>query len=129
MSMDYELAKQLKDAGFPQKERMAYWMKHDGEDPFVIHPGLFNRTVQSYRDGYPLSEVVAAPTLEELIEACGTDFMLTNECGIWEAWSNIGAKRTYPARLGETGAEHECKGSTPTEAVANLYLALKQKHD
>jgi hypothetical protein len=51
--MHYELAKELKDAGFPQKH-------HYDE--------------QGRRNDFCEPEVVSNPTLEELIEACGEDF-------------------------------------------------------
>jgi hypothetical protein len=51
--MDYELAKQLKDAGFPQ----------EGDRPGDMVSG-----------GDVLGERVYYPTLSELIEACGMDF-------------------------------------------------------
>jgi hypothetical protein len=55
--MDYELAKQLIDAGFPKKT--------DGPDGFFVHAkGQF-------------AAVANPPTLEELIEACGKPFRWT----------------------------------------------------
>lgn len=99
--MNYELAKKLKDAGFPQ-------------------------------DGYPRGDMVVddivceqcndrhhayAPTLEELIEACGIEFGSLTLLGEdakyrWYADNREGV-RYY--------------GATPLEAVANLYLALNIK--
>lgn len=60
---------------------------------------------------------VNIPTLEELIEACGDKFStLTNRAGnpYWRAW-------------GITG--EDVQGSTPEEAVANLYLELNKKNE
>lgn len=64
------------------------------------------------------------PTLSELIDACGEDFMLTNECGRWEAWKE---SNNSTIRMGECGAKYECSGATPEEAVANLWLAINKK--
>ena len=60
--MEYKLAKQLKDAGFPQKAKSEYplYMCEDDKEPLQI------------------------PTLSELIEACGDRFTsLQLEDGTW----------------------------------------------
>lgn len=108
--MTYEKAKELKDAGFPQGKTLAI-----PKDSGILDS-----------DGtlYLPKEPVYIPTLSELIEACGEDFMLTNECGQWEAWSGSVSSMV---RMGESGAKYECTGSTPEEAVANLWLALNRK--
>lgn len=55
------------------------------------------------------------PILEELIDACGDDFKwLQKGDGWWEC-------------CGETESFDNETGSTPTEAVANLWLALNSK--
>lgn len=101
--MKYELAKQLKDTGFPQ----------DRDNP---------------RDGAYVFETpestawVYAPTLSELIEACGDKFssiQLDNrlpdaKLGKWRASSSWGARYII------------FKGSTPEESVAKLWLALNK---
>lgn len=97
--MNYELAKELKEAGFEQKK--ASHLPHiDNEGPFCCVEGCN----------------VYAPTLSELIEACGERFSQlvapTKTIGkIWVA-SGFGWK--------EEG------GSTPEEAVARLWLALNK---
>lgn len=101
--MDYELAKKLKDAGFPQHERLG-----------IGHGDIFI-------DGkYGLMYV---PTLSELIDACGKGLgylaPFRDLDGKIVSW---GAKNFY----GETQfVEHH--GSTPSEAVANLWLAINNK--
>lgn len=125
--MNYELAKALKDAGFPQKQEMAYWMKHDAEEPFAIHPQWDNRTVQSYREGYPLSEVVAAPTLEELIEACGDKLYTIKKV-------HRGGERGWIAgKDAEQTAQYVRWdimefGPTINIALTNLWLTLNKKN-
>lgn len=52
--MNYELAKQLKDAGFPQVIDFRSGEFHDGD------------------------EEISNPSLSELIEACGDNFELSN---------------------------------------------------
>lgn len=107
--MDYELAKELKDAGFPFRE----W----GFGPMTTPMFIFNDSAQRY----------ACPILKELIEACGSMFVLhspssldVNEeyyqhpATVWTAYSQ--KRRTIYGT-----------GLTPDEAVARLWLATKQK--
>ena len=107
--MNYQRAKELKEARFPQ------------DNPRFIRGHYTSNADRTYG-----AERVYFPTLEELIEACGEEFMLTNECGKWEAWSNVGG-RLRGVRMGEGGAVHEIEGDTHTEAVAKLWLALNKK--
>ncbi len=84
--MNYELAKKLKDAGFPG---------------IIIQ----QEHIESY------------PTLTELIEACGLKNMLLMKSGnLHQAFDD---DNTFCMNQGE--------GSTPEEAVANLWLALNSK--
>lgn len=102
--MTYELAKQLKDAGFPQ-------------------------------NGTPLNMVNYAD-LSELIEACGDDFRNLEKHD--EEEINMAAILDIDSRWTAYGTEKERNdkrlalipnyfGSTPEEAVANLWLALNKK--
>jgi len=71
--MEYSLAKQLKEAGFPQKCKYAFyryeftgWNNEKGIDVFEKNP---------YEGDYQVYEHLAdRPTLDELIEECGEDF-------------------------------------------------------
>jgi hypothetical protein len=108
--MTYELAKQLKDAGFPQGvEEGAYFIYNDGKRL----EGAF-KTERS-------AEISKVPTLSELIEACGFNFLSLNRSanGEWRAYSNTEA----------SAAVNNIKrvfGSTPEEAVARLWLDNSQ---
>lgn len=95
----YELAKKLKDAGFPKD--YTEWNDHDEE--------LLEKTWYMYGKGY-------SPTLSELIEVCGgtSVFRLTRDTE-WEACVD-------PITGWVSG-----NGSTPEEAVANLWLELNKK--
>lgn len=123
--MNYELAKELKDAGFPQEGKGTYWPDNpDGE-----------------------GDTAYAPTLEELIEAVMSDFTARN------TWQNMGhlhffelapnintqgliddigktsewrATHSYGADLDNIEWSENKFGSTPTEAVARLWLALNK---
>ncbi len=101
--MNYETAKKLKDAGYPQGMG-----KGD-----IVNDGVF------YEDGTGLHlDNAYAPTLLELIKACGQPFMLQSHDGdVWQAFHD-----THTITGEEVG-----EGSTPEIAVANLYLALNTK--
>lgn len=102
--MNYELAKELKDAGFPQyerdTEREGYFVKDENDN-----------------DAY-------APTLEELIEACvDGEHEVRLIWSFKEKWCASQEGLTFPNGKFEMGVEiFDCP--TPEEAVANLYLAL-----
>lgn len=113
--MNYELAKKLKNAGFPYTEK-TYQV--------VYPPGVIQKP-GSYI-GAGMSEVidqgqVRIPTLSELIEACGLEFKLLEYDPI-----QIDLDLRWMALPNPTSTHGEY-GSTPEEAVANLYLALNKK--
>lgn len=102
--MNYELAKELKEAGFPQPFLDKKGIAHGA----LLYPG------NPYAYGMEDKQVYA-PTLEELIEACGERF------GTLERTS-IGVFGAY--KKGDMMVNGV--GSTPTEAVARLWLALNR---
>lgn len=97
--MNYELALELKKAGFPQRSR----------ETVVEHIDI---------DGNNHVDPVSVPTLSELIEACGEEFYAleaTHIDGIgWKAYADA------PNNTITTGKTH-------SEAVARLWLALHAK--
>lgn len=104
--MNYELAKQLKDAGFQQK----------GSNGF---PGIMNI------DG---DQELYYPSLEELIEACGDKFDRL------ERWDDT-EWRVYMTEEAFANSDNECSvveccgydtGLTPEQAVARLWLNLNE---
>jgi len=118
--MNYELAKQLKEAGLE------------------LNPNNGNNVyINSEFTRYPYSlsakdEILYIPTLEELIEACGDDFEyleLMNEPEIGEWWRAYPTEDTYYKKMkgecyiGCCGYE---TGDTPSEAVARLWLELNE---
>lgn len=92
--ISYDLAKKLEEAGFPQ----------GGNGRWIGPPSAL---VLRSRDR------VYVPTLEELIRACGGHFGALSRNG-----NNIGWYAFNYAN------DISCNGSTPTEAVARLWLAL-----
>ena len=109
--MNYELAKQLKDAGFPQ-----FVGEFEGSIIEDINAPEGEEPISCYH-----------PTLSELIESCGDEFE-----SLERKWHRMEQKSTWIA----FGIEQEPwssrsnahgEGNTPEEAVANLYLALNKK--
>ena len=105
--MNYELAKKLEKAGFPQK-------RDEGGSQFdYIDIDGIRGNLDAPVDYY-------VPSLEELIDACGDKFHAlfvdkTTEGIVFCADSFI------------TVSAETLTGKTPSEAVANLYLALNKK--
>jgi hypothetical protein len=93
--MEYELAKQLKDAGWPQNRHDGNWAWPKQSDPTLT----------------AAQERCAIPNLEELVDACGDNLgSLNNMPTGWTAFYRS-SQKFYD-------------GSTPTEAVARLWLWL-----
>lgn len=110
----YELAKKLKEAGFPQKNHEMKcsccwfeWYDEDSED----HE-LWNSNEIELSENY-----VYVPTLSELIEACGDDF------GGLERRSDV---MFVAIEYFEKGNIYFVE-KTPEEAVAKLWLELNNK--
>lgn len=116
--MNYALAKELKDAGFPTKP-LGLWITKDNSEPHLlpknIQPGDIIAT--DYKD-----HAVYVPTLSELIEACGKDFASLE----FHPNDETGPRWWTASHL--SSGMIETMGDTPEEAVARLWLALnKQK--
>jgi hypothetical protein len=93
--IDNELAKELKQAGFPQ----------------TIHHNA--RGVVDYleTDANGRTHIVSVPTLEELIEECGAAFDSVERV-------------SYAPFLARGREIVQATGQTPIEAVARLWLTL-----
>ena len=104
--MPYELAKKLKQAGFPQHGR-----SHNDNGSIAM---------LTRDDNDKAAHAMYVPTLEELINACDA---LVEGCvflsGHKDQWSAIDGQDGFGIYGGD--------GQTPTEAVARLWLALKSK--
>ena len=115
--MHYELWKELKDAGFPQKSgryisetgRHGGWSSDKGIEEFDDKIG-----------GYEHWAYI--PTLEELIEACGEDFQrVENTKPMHDRWRAYSWDQAY----GDIDDFHY--GESPAEAIARLWLHLNKK--
>lgn len=94
--MNYELAKELKEARFPQT---------------VGHEKVFHTYAHFIGGPADDEELYPQPTLSELIEACGDGFWTLSRSSV-DSW------------IATDGVIRDCVGATPEEAVARLWLAL-----
>ncbi len=97
--MNYKLAKQLKNAGFPQKEGLGGYIFEDGH--ISIFSGFASHAIN--------------PTLEDLIDACEDRFH--GLIHLPEEWLALSNDVVPMERL----------GSTAKIAIARLWLALNKK--
>lgn len=96
--IDYELAKKLKEAGFPQK--------------------LHDKEICCTQEGIGCHCEPYKPTLSELIEACGDGFQSVKHfAGRWFIYMPNEQMTEFKER----------QFPTLMEAVANLWLALNNK--
>jgi hypothetical protein len=109
--MNYELAKQLKDAGFPQ--RLAIGDKYSLDDARIPKQSFVVENLSEDAKTWADART-KIPTLEELIEACGSGLYILqrNTNGTWRC-------------VGAIAAGPQSDFPTPDEAVAHLYLALR----
>lgn len=99
--MTYELAKELKDAGYPQP------IQPTGGGKYM---GLYNA------NGNVEGAEAYIPTISQLIEACGSEhFLLCRD-------PNTGDKPWYARTMTARG-----DGVTAEETVGHLWLALNKK--
>ena len=117
--MNYKLAKQLKDAGFPQNT-IWVWTK-DGS--MNVEPKRYCMNIEEEREevfNLQNSFIVADPTLSELIDACENElyFRLDSYMDEWRA--------RISGNKNEKDIHIECLGKTTKEAVAKLWLRLNK---
>lgn len=131
--MNYELAKELKDAGFPQGIDFESIMPYAVAAEYALTHDANKKLAKKYEDSLDAlktfysddtKEYVRMPTLEELIEACGNEFIaLTQKNGAsWVAGALVYANPSTKKMKEILG-----RGDTPTDAVARLWLALNKK--
>jgi len=107
--IDYKLAKKLKDAGFPQ----------EGNGPIMDKEHYDEINKLSVFKTKNIEDVVYAPTLSELVEACGEELCILKNGKAF----NLGDKWIIEDGFGKFITE----GNTPEEAVALLYLKINKK--
>lgn len=123
--MTYELAKRLKEAGFPQSENNVYGtvgvynLRAGSNCP----KNFSNDCDKECQDNH-----IYFPTLEELIEACGDRLYSIMRSSGTDINGVIQHTWCAEARDPENDQIIDCADyPTITEAVANLWLALKGK--
>lgn len=98
--ISYELAKELKDAGFPHSHSENCYFSISSE-----------------------ADICDSVSLEEVIEACGDKFFqLMKDANEWFAVSRC----KNLSELADPTTVRGC-GSTPLEACARLWLAINKK--
>lgn len=131
--ISYEIALELKNAGFPQKREMLissdtlnesdkwsiYMLNSHIKGKHVTHDFDKPRPSARFTESYHFSDegkekTVYIPTLAELIEACKKEGIIFELSGV-DGW------------IAEFNRIISGKGPSPEEAVANLYLALNVK--
>ena len=115
--MNYKLALALKEAGFPQNTEHYY---ENG------------KYISSWSDYFNCGgELIAAPTLSELIEACGDGFFNLNYVKLHAPEAYPPLKRIQEIREGNlwvaNGEQCWTTAKTPEESVAKLWLKLTKK--
>ncbi len=115
--MTYELAKQLKDSGFPQEDKHWYWCTFTFPETLWCINALEKKGLDKEYEC-----MTAAPTLTELIDACGDKFKsLETDSGNWW-YAGAGDWLNPVSRI----REYSEGGPTREEAVAKLYIALNK---
>ncbi|HEX9503598.1 MAG TPA: hypothetical protein VF974_04740 [Patescibacteria group bacterium] len=109
--MNYNLAKSLKDAGFPQHIEHRIHYRENCEECMV---GNYEKALLFDYD--PDEFDIAIPTLSELIEACGDKFDNLHLVANDKSWEATG-----------WDADSIGLGQTPEIAVAELWLELNKK--
>lgn len=146
--MNYELAKKLKDAGFPQYMTYGYLCFYEGKE--YIHTGGGHLPAGSGTEGFYYDKgqtccndddnlhfknidnslIVKIPSLSELIEACTGNFIRLLSPFFSDEPIDITKKHHWQADgsfIKLTGKGDACGlGDTPEEAVANLWLEINK---
>lgn len=114
--MRYDLALELKNAGFPQRQMGGNHVLPSGE----ILP-------------YIQANTAYIPTLEELIEECGEDFysLRTADGKKWVAHPKkmLEALAVFATSPNKSWSWNAAIGDSSAEAVAKLWLALKKHRE
>lgn len=110
--MKYELAKELKDNGFPQNSSFSF-----------RDCSKYGRSIEiQFSDEATGEYLCDLPELSELIEACGEELeYLKKHINAWEAKG----LKTFEDHIPDK--HFRTLGETPSEAVAHLWLALNKK--
>jgi hypothetical protein len=121
--ISYELAKELKDAGFAQPNKSEpFYGSYITDQDEIFQPALSQKR---------FVEIAYIPTLEELIGACGDGFLQLHHSPFNPVMPvpPSSMPMTWQAMGGEFRGSHwsyQQSGFTPKVAVARLWLALNK---
>lgn len=124
--MNYETAKNLKEAGFPQ----VIWR---GQEFYDLLGGGY--IAEYFMEGESVVDKIKIPNLSELIEACGEKFDNLDKIPTTHHSSKapiLGIEGRQKGGFEASSIEENddytwTYGPTPEEAVARLWLALNKK--
>lgn len=133
--LNLAVCKKLKQAGFPQFYNTVGYRADENRDCYLINTEFqtklkFARTLHyNGKDGYPQGcfinfqeDLFIIPSLSELIEACGDEFKnIERSTAGWHCNVITNCFDCTP----EGWDEIKVTGTTPEEAVANLYLQIQ----
>lgn len=108
--INYELALELKNAGFPQN--LENYEFHTPDCKGWDGPSDCTKKTRA-----------VAPTLSELIEVCGKNF----HCLVHTTTGGVDSDREFWSAGKDSIVLNWSNGSAPEEAVARLWLALNKK--
>lgn len=129
--MNYETAKKLKDAGFPQNHYSIRFFAYNEDGTkgfdFAKTPDYINEYTE-WAISKNIKDAVWVPTLSELIRATGQIVLITEKDKV-RAFPLVGTDTfaKFSERVGEENHPFVAYGSTPEEAVAALWLELNKK--
>ena len=130
--MDYELAKKLKDMGFPSKYKN--WECEECGKPYEDSEVGTSCVSCGWNGPRRVDIVFRAPILSELIEACGDKMVALQRGEVFNGpnyevkkggWEAVSRWESYnPPEIDESFPFG--KGKTPEEAVAKLWIELNK---
>jgi len=118
--MDYELAKKLKDMGFPSKYKN--WECKECGKPYEDSEVGTSCVSCGWNGARKVDVVFRAPTLSELIEACVTNKEERCFYRLFYDWF----EKQWEADAGTSDEHFAGYGKTPEEAVAKLWIELNK---
>jgi hypothetical protein len=125
--MNYKLAKQLKDAGFPQNVEygQAFFSNLDFLHREIEFTNFISDLGSMPRFFQPEIGDVKNPDLSELIEICGSDLSHIKRLPVGD---DVYWWAVTHSKFDTNGNNFEEQGKTPEEAVARLWLVMNLKN-
>jgi hypothetical protein len=125
--MNYELAKKLKDAGFPQEIDLGDRYYDPVSNEVFINGQSVEIDFCSRYDSHPELGQVKIPSLSELIEECGKHLSHIKQYPAKGHWFAVSHTKDYKKPHPLSGNNIEEDGDSPEEAVAKLWIEINEK--